>query len=200
MLTLERFRVGSDNLSYLFHNGSEGLMVDPGHDPSGVLEFVRSRGIDLRFAVLTHHHDDHVHSVEEVVEETGARVVSGLYCSKRVKADLVVKEGDELLIGGDSIKVIETPGHTPGGICLIVDERYLITGDTIFIDDCGRCDLPGGSIEKMFETLQRLKKLDDGLVVLPGHDYGPLLEDTLGNQKKRSKVLLAEDLRDFSRI
>ena len=85
-------------------------------------------------------------------------------------------------------------------ICLIVDDEFLITGDTIFIGDCGRCDLPGGSLKEMFGSIQRIKSLDDNLVVFPGHDYGPEPFRTLGEEKIRSKVMLARDLEEFSRI
>jgi glyoxylase-like metal-dependent hydrolase (beta-lactamase superfamily II) len=94
-----------------------------------------------------------------------------------------------------------TPGHTPGGICIIVDKKALLTGDTLFIGDCGRTDLPGGSLEEMFKTLQeKIFLLSDELIVYPGHDYGEKPFDSLGNQKRTNKTLKAKTLKEFSTI
>ena len=95
---------------------------------------------------------------------------------------------------------VHAPGHTSGGICIIVDASYLLTGDTLFIGDCGRTDLPDGSNEDMYATLQMLKNLPDELIVYPGHDYGKKPFDTLENQKKTNKTMLAKSLDIFSQI
>lgn len=201
MLEFERFRIPHDNFCYLFHDGNRGFIVDPGFDPGRVIDFIEGRGLELRWVFLTHHHGDHTASLMKVIERTGAKSVASGYCSDRIGgADLIVEDGDELEMKDSSVKVMETPGHTPGGICLIVDNGYLVSGDTLFIGDCGRCDLPGGSLEKMFASLQRIKELPDDLILLPGHDYGNKMQDTLGNQKKVSGVLLASDLEGFSRL
>lgn len=201
MLEMKRFIVGADNLSYIFHEKMEAVLIDPGYDPSSPLSWLEEEGLDLRYVVLTHHHGDHSSSLEEVLKKTGARSVSSRYCSEKVGGvDIIVSEGSMLEVGDSALEFLETPGHTPGGICLITDGKYLVTGDTMFIGDCGRCDLPGGSIKEMFATLQRLKALPDDLLVLPGHDYGPAIEDTLGDQKRTSKVLLAKDLEDLSEL
>ena len=84
---------------------------------------------------------------------------------------------------------------------MIVDNDTLLTGDTLFIGDCGRTDLPGGNLNEMFRTLQyKIKTLPDHLIVYPGHDYGDKPFDTLGNQKLTNKTLLAKNLREFSKL
>jgi len=94
-----------------------------------------------------------------------------------------------------------TPGHTKGGICIIVDDKAILTGDTLFIGDCGRTDLPGGSLQEMFHTLQqKILPLPDDLLVYPGHDYGEKPFDRLGNQKQTNKTLRARTLQEFSLI
>ena len=103
-------------------------------------------------------------------------------------------------LGYVKLDFIHTPGHTPGGMCIIVDDDSILTGDTLFIGDCGRCDLPGGSLSQMFQSLQKIKSLFDNLIVYPGHDYGNKPFDKLGNQKKINKTLLAKNLEDFSKI
>ena len=200
-MEMQKFRIGSDNFSYMFIEGKNALIIDPGMDPEEVLEFIESRDLTLRYIVATHHHGDHTMSVPEIARKTGARVVTSDYCAGRIGgADMIVHEGDEIEFGDSYFRIISTPGHTPGGICLLADDLYLLTGDTLFIDDCGRCDLPDSSLEKMFESLQKLKSLPDALQVLPGHDYGRIPTDSLGNQKKTNPTLLAKNLSEFSRM
>ena len=105
-----------------------------------------------------------------------------------------IADGEVAMVGDVKLEFILTPGHTPGGMCILVDDVALLTGDTLFIGDCGRTDLAEGSDQDMFNTLQRLRSLPDDLIVYPGHDYGDIPYDSLGNQKKRNKVFLADNL------
>ncbi len=115
--------------------------------------------------------------------------------------DIFVHDGDILKLSEIELKFLLTPGHTMGGICIIVDNRAILTGDTLFIGDCGRTDLPGGDLYEMYETLQnKIMVLPDDLIVYPGHDYGDKLYDTLGNQKKINKTLNVKNFDDFSKI
>jgi glyoxylase-like metal-dependent hydrolase (beta-lactamase superfamily II) len=118
-----------------------------------------------------------------------------------VKPDVVVSDGNQLKVGNIVLSFLLTPGHTTGGICIIVDGKVLLTGDTLFIGDCGRTDLPGGSLKEMFRTLQeKIMTLPDDLIVYPGHDYGQKPFDSLGNQKRTNKTLRARTLKEFSLI
>ncbi len=100
-----------------------------------------------------------------------------------------------------SLNFLLTPGHTPGSICIIVNKEALITGDTLFINDCGRTDLPGGDLHQMYDTLKNIiYPLPDNLIVYPGHDYGPTPSDTLGNQKRTNKTLTVPTFKDFSQL
>ena len=117
------------------------------------------------------------------------------------KADITITDDAKLLLGTVKLHFILTPGHTPGGICILVDNIALITGDTLFIDDCGRTDLPGGNLEDMYNTLQnKIKPLADNIIVYPGHNYGPKPFDSLGNQKKTNKTLAINTFEEFSKI
>jgi glyoxylase-like metal-dependent hydrolase (beta-lactamase superfamily II) len=203
-MVVRQLRVGLDNFSYLVHDPAthEAALVDPGMDASEALSIIRDEGLDLRYVINTHHHSDHTASNGEVIEAEGAKLVASREDGSNLsrKPDIWVSDGDEIELGQRVIKFFKTPGHTPGGICMIVEGEFLLTGDTLFIGDCGRCDLPGGSLKEMFESLQKLKDLGDDLVVFPGHDYGDRPYDTLGNQKRMSGVLLARDLREFSAL
>ena len=203
-MVVRQIRVGGDNFSYLIHDREtlEAALVDPGFDARGALGIVGDEGLDLKYVNNTHHHGDHTAANKTVMKETGAKLVASKKDGESLSedVDISVWDGDEISLGCLSMKFMGAPGHTPGGLCIIVEDEFLITGDTLFIDDCGRCDLEGGSLSDMFDTLQRIKKLDDSFVVFPGHDYGPKAYDTLGNQKRRSGVLLAKDLEEFSKL
>ncbi|MEA3557888.1 MAG: MBL fold metallo-hydrolase [Candidatus Thermoplasmatota archaeon] len=203
-MTIEQIRVGADNFSYLIYDkkGGIGALVDPGFDADRALGRIEELGLDLKFVIATHYHGDHVHDVPEVVRRTGARTVwsSAGVVSGFGRADVDVKDGGGLSVGHLGLKFLETPGHTPDSICIVVDDQYLLTGDTIFIGDCGRCDLPGGSFKDMFNSIRRIKELDDDLIIYPGHDYGPVPFRRLGEEKKKSRVMLAKDLEGFSRV
>ena len=96
-----------------------------------------------------------------------------------------------------AIEVIHTPGHTPDSICLQVDNK-LLTGDTLFVGECGRTDLPGGSVTAMYNSLfHRLMKLDDGVEVYPGHDYGPNPHSTIGEERRTNYTLRDRSLKEF---
>ena len=115
--------------------------------------------------------------------------------------DIYVNDGFKLKLGNINLEFILTPGHTPGGICIIIDNKVILTGDTLFIGDCGRADLPGGDLHIMYSTLKnKIMLLSDSLIVYPGHDYGNKPYDTLGNQKKVNKTLNVKNFEDFSKI
>ncbi len=103
-----------------------------------------------------------------------------------------------LRVGKISITTIYTPGHTTDSICLLIDKQKLLTGDTLFVGECGRTDFPGGNTKSMYESLfNRLLKLDDNVEVYPGHDYGPKPSSTIGEEKKSNYTLQPRSLKDF---
>ena len=159
------------------------------------------KNFKIDYIIITHHHSDHTSGVNTIKKDfPQIRLVTSKQDGKGFDVDVFVSDEDTLKIGNVNLSFILTPGHTPGGICIIVDDKAIITGDTLFIGDCGRCDLPGGSLSQMFESLQKIKKLPDQLIVYPGHNYGNKPFDTLGNQKKTNKTLLAKSLEEFSKI
>ena len=107
-----------------------------------------------------------------------------------------MKDNDEIKVGSIKIKVICTPGHTPCAICLLVENK-LITGDTLFVNAIGRTDLAGGDSVKLFESLQKLKKLDDDVEVYPGHDYGKIPFSTIGGEKKANPYFMCSTKEQF---
>ncbi len=109
-----------------------------------------------------------------------------------------VDEGDPLKVGKISIKTIYTPGHTADSICLLVDNQKLLTGDTLFVGECGRTDFPGGNSKSLYESLfDKLLKLNDDVEIYPGHDYGPKSSSTIGEEKKSNYTLQPRSIKDF---
>ena len=115
-----------------------------------------------------------------------------------IGADVKVDEGDVLRVGVVEIKVLYTPGHTIDGICLLVDGSKLLTGDTLFVGECGRTDLPGGSSKSLYDSLfNKLLKLGDDVEVYPGHDYGSKPDSTIGEERRTNYVLRPRSLDEF---
>lgn len=206
-MIFEQMVVGNmANFSYIFADETtrEGLLVDPAFDHEKLCRFLKENSINLTHIVLTHHHFDHVNAAEAVKARTGAEI----FCHSETVPllhgsaayDRLLNDGDTFRIGSESIRIIHTPGHAPGSICLVVAEKWLITGDTLFIGDCGRSDLPGGDFKILYKSLQKLKSLPDHLIVCSGHNYGPARLRTLGEEKELNPVLTAKSLEDFAKI
>ena len=202
-MAVDQLRTGSDNFAYLIYDEAarKAAVVDPGTGIRDITGSIRSQGLDLELIICTHNHGDHTAGVVELKRMLGGRITAHALDAPSIPGvDIKLGDGDVLKAGSIAIEVIHTPGHTPGGICLLVESRFLLTGDTLFIGECGRCDLPGGSLEQMFHSLKRLGSLPDDLIVLPGHDYGPKPSDTLMNQKRTNRTLKARSLEEFSRL
>ena len=205
-MTIEQIRVGFDNFSYVIYcpKRRKAAIVDPGYDAFKLLEFISSNNLELDYIITTHCHSDHTSGLQKIKNSTSlSRIVASKLDGSKlgITVDIKVSDNEQLKLGNINLNFILTPGHTPGGVCIIVDNEALLTGDTLFIGDCGRTDLPGGDLIQMFRTLQeKIMPLPDHLIVYPGHDYGDKPFDTLGNQKLTNKTLLAKNLDDFSKI
>lgn len=204
-MVIKQIKVGFDNFSYIIYDlkNKESAIVDPSSNIEYQVDFLNSNKLDLKYIINTHHHIDHTSKNKELrkLYPKTKIIVSEEY--KRIlekNSKIKVSESKKLNVGDITLKFLITPGHTPDGLCIIVDDEAIITGDTLFIDDCGRADLLGGNITNLFNSLQKIKKLSDNIVVYPGHDYGPKFFDTLGNQKKTNKSLIVKNLNEFLKI
>lgn len=185
------------NFVYLLADESskEGLVVDSGWETDPILKATAEEKVKVRYVVATHNHFDHVASLEELAEKLGAKVVA--YENSPIPHDISVKDGDVLKLGNREIKVIHTPGHSEDGICLY-DGENLFTGDTLFIGNCGRTDLAGGSPEELFNSLHNIiLKLPPSTMIYPGHDYGEAPFRTLGKEAKLNAVLFVDSYEEF---
>ncbi len=178
----------------------EAAVVDPAWDVPRILEIARQDEMRITTAIITHTHFDHINGVGDLLKATDAKVV----VHKKELNDVPVSAsnlkglegGDEISIGPIKLSVLHTPGHTPGSQCFLLGDR-LIAGDTLFIGGCGRCDLPGGDAEQMYHSLSRLSRMDDQVIVHPGHNYAPKPTSTLQEEKSYNPFLKAKTVDQF---
>lgn len=187
-----------DNFSYLIADelAREAVVVDSSFNSSEIINILKAQGFTLKYVISTHGHSDHTAGNYELRSMFNAIIVA--HVASRARYDLGVDDGEVLQVGGISIKVISTPGHSVDGICLLVDGKKLLTGDTLFVGECGRTDLAGGNAKSLYDSLFcKLLKLDDSVEVFPGHDYGNKPSSTIGEERKTNYVLQPRSLEDF---
>ena len=191
VLTITGGMLGT-NCYMVWDEGDKCVLIDPGFEADPILDTVRSHGKQVEAILLTHGHFDHVGGVKAIHEETGCKVYIhklDMELPQRLTLGTVpythnYEEGDTLSLAGLSIRVLHTPGHTPGGVCLLCG-NYMFSGDTLFAGTCGRTDLPGSSYKDMWASLARLASLDEDYQVLPGHGES----STLFTEKKLNPYL-----------
>jgi hydroxyacylglutathione hydrolase len=201
-LYLRQLELGPmQNFVYLLgaEGAREAAVIDPAWDVPAILAAAEADGRTLTHALLTHHHHDHVNGVEPLrAALPSLRVVAQDAELPQLALEAEgVAPGGEVQVGPLAITCVHTPGHTPGSQCFHVSGS-LITGDTLFIGGCGRCDFTGGDPRRMFHSLHDvLGRLPDATVVLPGHDYGGRPTSTLGRERADNPYLTRTDEETF---
>jgi len=175
-------------------------VVDPDGGVDEVLRFTEKKNLNITKIINTHGHIDHVNGNADMVERTGAKIylhkddvkifdsfenkmfLAAVGGKPSPQPDVLLDDGDVINIGKVAVKVLHTPGHSPGGVCLIVDSNIL-TGDTLFVGGVGRTDLTGGDAKVLYRSItERLFTLDKQMVVLPGHHYGTSKTSTIAQE------------------
>lgn len=209
------------NLAYLIGSRAsrQALVVDPAWNVDALLDLAERDDVQVTGALVTHYHQDHIggslfgHEIQGLarfmernpapvhahkLEAAGVAKIAGISQNELVSHDA----GDTLEIGGITVRLLHTPGHTPGSQCFLVEEvgrpSQLISGDTLFLGACGRVDLPGGDPEAMYQSLNvTLKRLPDETLLFPGHLYAPEGQSTMGEQKRSNPFLRVTSLDMF---
>jgi glyoxylase-like metal-dependent hydrolase (beta-lactamase superfamily II) len=206
-MVVEQYEVGNFGIfCYLIgdEESQEGLFIDPADDAQKLLAEAGSHGLTkIRYIVNTHSHVDHIMGNAEMAKKTGAKIIihqkdaSALVrtpsdllemfgAAPSPPADIMVKEGDVIQVGSVNLKVLHTPGHSPGGISLYLD-GMVFTGDTLFVGSVGRTDFPGSSWEVLEASIrQKLYVLPGETVVFPGHNYGSAPTTTIQLERRHN--------------
>ncbi len=177
-----------DNFSYLVacEQTRDAWVIDPAPEVQRILAEAEKGSVHIKAIINTHGHGDHTAGDAELKRLTGAPVIiHSLDKDRYPQADIFLTDETTLQLGDITFEVIHTPGHTPGGICLYA-QGNLFTGDTLFVGDSGRTDLPGGHRPTLGASIRRLMELPDDTIVWPGHDYGPTASSTIGWEKRNN--------------
>jgi hydroxyacylglutathione hydrolase len=195
----------------------EAAVVDPAWDTKQILDLASESGLNIQHILLTHGHPDHINALEPLLKATNARIyihtdevdymhevarsfgMSTAFMNSSSENIQKVTDGEKIDVGKLIVKCLHTPGHSPGSQCFLVENR-LFSGDTLFVDACGRVDMPGGDPQKMWWSLNHiLRSLDNGTIVYPGHDYGGSPTSTIGEQKQTNPYMNYDSVQQFAR-
>ena len=218
-LIIEQIQIGPmENFAYLVGSklSREVAVIDPAWDIDALLNLIDEKGYILTAALVTHYHPDHcggsfggntVAGVADLLEKREVRIYTHKLESDGLKkvtgiseTDMVkVESGDKLKIGDVEVEFLHTPGHTPGSQCFKIKQN-LVSGDTLFVDGCGRVDLPGSNSEDMFHSLQKLATLPDDTLLLPGHNYSAVPHATMGKTKQSNTYMRIGDLETWKTL
>ena len=187
---------------YILIEGDGAIVIDPGYEFDSLVDLIENRNLKLEKILLTHGHGDHIGSCEqlrakynipvyahekerELLLDPNLNLSAAMYGAISLDADFYVNEDSELYFNDHKIEFIYTPGHTIGSQCIKIGQN-LFTGDTLFRNSIGRTDLPTSSPEDMKNSLEKIKLLDDELIVYPGHNSS----STIGDEKKYNQFLI----------
>ena len=205
-LILKQMEVGPmENFIYFIgdKDTKEICVIDPAWDVPSLINEAKKDDLKIKAALVTHGHFDHTNGVENLLKSLDIPVYINKHESDFFKFPWgkenvkKVESGDKLKIGNVEIQFVHTPGHTPGSQCFLI-KNNLVSGDTLFINGCGRCDLPGSNVDEMFDTIyNKLMKMSGDTIIFPGHNYAEKTQDTLENQKKTNPYMQYDNLMAF---
>jgi len=185
-----QFEVGDmQNFTYLLEDedSGEAIVIDPSWDLPDVLQTIERNNMKIKYIVNTHYHFDHTIGNDFMAKSTGAKIIQ--HKESALKNDMNVSDGDKIKFGNSELTVFHTPGHSKDSMCLVGDEK-IFSGDTLFVGNCGRIDLPGGNARELYHSLFNVvSKMNENLVLYPGHNYGSSVTSTIGKEKKTNFVL-----------
>ena len=200
-MIVHQIPVGSmQNFTYVVEDEetSDAIIIDPSWDLDEIMRTIQKNNLKVKYIVNTHHHFDHTIGNDTMKTQTGAPIVQ--YKDSTIKHDLEVSDGEKIKFGNSELTVVHTPGHSKDSMCLVGDGK-IFSGDTLFVGTCGRVDLPGGDARELYHSLVNiLRKMDDDLLMYPGHNYGSTPTSTLGMQKKMNYVMQPRTEAEFLEI
>ncbi len=197
-MKVHQIEVGDmQNFTYILEDEDTGesIILDPSWNLEEIQKIITRNDLKIKYIVNTHHHFDHTLGNEAMVKETGAKILQ--HESSSLKHDIALVNEQKIKFGNSQLTVFHTPGHSKDSICLVGDGK-IFTGDTLFVGNCGRVDLPGGSALELYHSLfDILYNMDESLVLYSGHNYGSTPTSTLANEKKNNFVLQKRSEQEF---
>ena len=197
-MKVHQILVGSmQNFAYVVEDDDtdEAIIIDPSWDLDKIEQIITRNNLKIKYIVNTHHHFDHTIGNESMAKSTGAKIIQ--HEESELQNDITVKDGDVINFGNSELRVLHTPGHSKDSICLIGDGK-IFSGDTLFVGNCGRIDLPGGSAKELYHSLfDVLYTLDENLTLYSGHNYGPSIISTIGKEKATNLVMQRRTEEEF---
>lgn len=197
-MKVHQIEVGNmQNFTYILEDEDTGesIILDPSWNLDEIQKVITRYDLKVKYIVNTHHHFDHTLGNEAMAKETEAKILQ--HESSTLKHDITLVDEQKIKFGNSQLTVFHTPGHSKDSICLVGDGK-IFSGDTLFVGNCGRVDLPGGSAQELYHSLfDILYKMDESLVLYPGHNYGSTPISTLANEKKSNFVLQKRSEQEF---
>ncbi|KRT62145.1 MAG: beta-lactamase domain-containing protein [Thaumarchaeota archaeon CSP1-1] len=197
-MKVHQIEVGNmQNFTYILEDEDTGeaIILDPSWNLDEIQKVITRHDLKVKYIVNTHHHFDHTLGNEAMAKETEAKILQ--HEASTLKHDITLVDEQKIKFGNSQLTVFHTPGHSKDSICLVGDGK-IFTGDTLFVGNCGRVDLPGGSAQELYHSLfDILYKMDESLVLYSGHNYGSTPISTLANEKKSNFVLQKRSEQEF---
>ena len=185
------------NFTYVLEDEEtqESVIIDPSWDLDLVIDVMEKNNLKVKYIINTHHHFDHTIGNDAMAKSTGSKIIQ--HNASALKNDIRISDGDKIKFGNSELTVVHTPGHSKDSICLVGDSK-VFSGDTLFVGNCGRVDLPGGSGKELYHSLfDIISKINENFVLYPGHNYGNSPTSTIGREKKTNFVLQPRTENEF---
>ncbi len=200
-MKVHQVEVGNmQNFTYVIEDEETGeaIVLDPSWNLDEIQQIITRNDLKIKYIVNTHHHFDHTLGNHSMSKSTGAKIIQ--HEASTLDHDIPISDGQKIKFGNSELTVIHTPGHSKDRICLVGDGK-IFSGDTLFVGNCGRVDLPGGSAKELYHSLTDiLSKLDDDLIIYSGHNYGSTSTSTIGNEKKTNFVMQKRTEEEFVQL
>jgi len=197
-MIVHQIQVGNmQNFTYIVadEETNECIIIDPSWDLEKIEEVITRNNLKVKYIVNTHHHFDHTIGNQSMADSTNAKIIQ--HSESTLKHDIAVNDGDKIKFGESELLVLHTPGHSKDSICLIGDGK-IFSGDTLFVGNCGRVDLPGGSSKELYHSLfDIIHTLNDDLILYSGHNYGSSPTSSIGKEKKMNFVMQKRSEQEF---